>query len=156
MIPDSLMEPSAWSYQTQNNLQAKSVPQPSILFHLISVVPVRCLLAHCYSLWFIHLPAYVKSLHSKTKALRSAHEVLVKMQTSKLQPPDEVNGRDKSWVYVMWPSLCLVFEGSLEKLVIILMASKKTEVSLLLMHWRYCSFTLSHHYCFAKLKQRGN
>ncbi|CAH1795855.1 unnamed protein product [Owenia fusiformis] len=50
----------------------------------------KCLLGHCYSLWFIHLPAYVKSVHSKTKALRTAYHVLVRMQASRLQVPDEV------------------------------------------------------------------
>jgi len=34
---------------------------------------VRCLLWHCYSLWFIHLPSYMKTVHSKTKALRAAY-----------------------------------------------------------------------------------
>ena len=33
----------------------------------------------------------MKSVHSKTKALRTAYEVLVKMQAAKLQPPDEVS-----------------------------------------------------------------
>ncbi|XP_074649748.1 C-myc promoter-binding protein-like [Tubulanus polymorphus] len=50
----------------------------------------KCLLSHCYSLWFIHLPSYVKSMHSKTKALRTAFDVLQKMQESRLDPPDEV------------------------------------------------------------------
>ena len=35
----------------------------------------RCLLAHCYSLWFIHLPAYVKRHHNKAKVLHVAFEV---------------------------------------------------------------------------------
>uniref|UniRef100_A0A3B3HMF1 DENN domain containing 4A n=1 Tax=Oryzias latipes TaxID=8090 RepID=A0A3B3HMF1_ORYLA len=50
----------------------------------------KCLLRHCYGLWFICLPAYVKVCHSKVRALRSAYDVLRKMQTKKLQPPDEV------------------------------------------------------------------
>ncbi|KAG7267421.1 LOW QUALITY PROTEIN: hypothetical protein CRUP_012522 [Coryphaenoides rupestris] len=50
----------------------------------------KCLLRHCYGLWFICLPAYVKACHSKVRALRSAYDVLRKMQTKKLQPPDEV------------------------------------------------------------------
>ena len=36
---------------------------------------VRCLVAHCYSLWFIHLPAYVKVHHNKAKVLHVAFEV---------------------------------------------------------------------------------
>ncbi|XP_023672986.1 C-myc promoter-binding protein isoform X4 [Paramormyrops kingsleyae] len=50
----------------------------------------RCLLRHCYGLWFICLPAYVKVCHSKVRALRTAYDVLRKMQAKKLQPPDEV------------------------------------------------------------------
>ncbi|KAL1007596.1 hypothetical protein UPYG_G00088880, partial [Umbra pygmaea] len=50
----------------------------------------KCLLRHCYGLWFICLPAYVKVSHSKVRALRTAYDVLRKMQVKKLQPPDEV------------------------------------------------------------------
>ncbi|XP_056269210.1 C-myc promoter-binding protein-like isoform X2 [Pseudoliparis swirei] len=50
----------------------------------------KCLLRHCYGLWFICLPAYVKVCHSKVRALRMAYDVLRKMQAKKLQPPDEV------------------------------------------------------------------
>ncbi|XP_075892596.1 C-myc promoter-binding protein-like isoform X3 [Nelusetta ayraudi] len=50
----------------------------------------RCLLRHCYGLWFICLPAYVQVCHSKVRALRTAYDVLRKMQAKKLQPPDEV------------------------------------------------------------------
>jgi len=49
------------------------------------------MLWHCYSLWFIHLPSYMKTVHSKTKALRAAYDVLLRMQAAKLQPPDEVD-----------------------------------------------------------------
>lgn len=51
----------------------------------------KCLLRHCYGLWFICLPAYVKVCHSKVRALRTAYDVLRKMQAKKLQPPDEVD-----------------------------------------------------------------
>ncbi|XP_033751078.1 C-myc promoter-binding protein-like [Pecten maximus] len=50
----------------------------------------KCLLSHCYSLWFIHLPAYVAASPSKKKALKAAYDVLQKMKLAKLQPPDEV------------------------------------------------------------------
>lgn len=56
----------------------------------------KCLLRHCYGLWFICLPAYVKACHSKVRALRTAYNVLRKMQTKKLQPPDEVSHPPKS------------------------------------------------------------
>jgi len=54
------------------------------------VLWAKCLVWHCYSLWFIHLPAYIKTVHSKAKVLRIAYDVLIKMQSAKLQPPDEV------------------------------------------------------------------
>ncbi|KAM8893504.1 C-myc promoter-binding protein-like isoform 2-T2 [Spinachia spinachia] len=50
----------------------------------------KCLLRHCYGLWFICLPAFVQVCHSKVWALRTAYDVLRKMQAKKLQPPDEV------------------------------------------------------------------
>ncbi|XP_076984367.1 C-myc promoter-binding protein isoform X6 [Tamandua tetradactyla] len=50
----------------------------------------RCLLRHCYGLWFICLPAYVKVCHSKVRALQTAYDVLKRMQSKKMDPPDEV------------------------------------------------------------------
>ena len=50
----------------------------------------RCLLRHCYGLWFICLPAYVRVCHSKVRALKTAYDVLKKMQSKKMDPPDEV------------------------------------------------------------------
>uniref|UniRef100_A0A674MMB9 DENN/MADD domain containing 4A n=1 Tax=Takifugu rubripes TaxID=31033 RepID=A0A674MMB9_TAKRU len=50
----------------------------------------KCLLRHCYGLWFICLPGFVSTSHSKVRALRTAHDVLRKMQDKKLQAPDEV------------------------------------------------------------------
>ncbi|XP_067827358.1 C-myc promoter-binding protein isoform X3 [Heptranchias perlo] len=50
----------------------------------------KCLVRHCYGLWFICLPGYVKVCHSKVRALRTAYDVLRKMQVKKLDPPDEV------------------------------------------------------------------
>uniref|UniRef100_A0A4W6DJV2 DENN/MADD domain containing 4A n=1 Tax=Lates calcarifer TaxID=8187 RepID=A0A4W6DJV2_LATCA len=50
----------------------------------------KCLLRHCYGLWFICLPGLVGTCHSKVRALRTAYDVLRKMQEKKLQAPDEV------------------------------------------------------------------
>ncbi|KAJ8344471.1 hypothetical protein SKAU_G00318000 [Synaphobranchus kaupii] len=50
----------------------------------------KCLLRHCYGLWFMCLPAYVTVCHSKVRALRTAYDVLRRMQAKELQPPDEV------------------------------------------------------------------
>uniref|UniRef100_G1SU64 DENN domain containing 4A n=1 Tax=Oryctolagus cuniculus TaxID=9986 RepID=G1SU64_RABIT len=41
-------------------------------------------------LGFICLPAYVKVCHSKVRALKTAYDVLKKMQSKKMDPPDEV------------------------------------------------------------------
>ncbi|KAJ8002444.1 hypothetical protein DPEC_G00158980 [Dallia pectoralis] len=50
----------------------------------------RCLLRHCYGLWFVCLPAYTAACHSKVRALRTAYDVLRNMQDKKIQAPDEV------------------------------------------------------------------
>ncbi|XP_022330463.2 C-myc promoter-binding protein-like isoform X4 [Crassostrea virginica] len=50
----------------------------------------KCLLSHCYSLWFIHLPAYIDHSKSLNKCMKEAYDVLQKMQLAKLQPPDEM------------------------------------------------------------------
>ncbi|XP_069482063.1 DENN domain-containing protein 4C isoform X2 [Ambystoma mexicanum] len=50
----------------------------------------KCLFSHCYSLWFICLPAYVKVSHPKNKALQKAYDVLVNMRKTEVEPLDEV------------------------------------------------------------------
>ncbi|XP_054165030.1 DENN domain-containing protein 4C-like [Oppia nitens] len=51
----------------------------------------KCLLSYCYSLWFHHLPAYVKANHlSKPKPLSIAFQVLLRMQSLGFHPSDEV------------------------------------------------------------------
>lgn len=50
----------------------------------------KCLLSHCYSLWFIHLPAYIEQSKALNKCMKEAYDVLQKMQLAKLQPPDEM------------------------------------------------------------------
>lgn len=50
----------------------------------------RCLLGHCYGLWFIYLPTYVRAAPSKVRALQTAYEVLKQMESRKVVLPDEV------------------------------------------------------------------
>ncbi|XP_061461767.1 DENN domain-containing protein 4B isoform X2 [Rhineura floridana] len=50
----------------------------------------KCLLGHCYGLWFINLPTYVRAAVSKVRALQTAYEVLRQMETKKVVLPDEV------------------------------------------------------------------
>lgn len=73
-----------------NPKEIKSAQKIAKKYSSIPQLWSKCLLRHCYGLWFICLPAYVKACHSKVRALRTAYDVLRKMQTKKLQPPDEV------------------------------------------------------------------
>ncbi|XP_030042943.1 DENN domain-containing protein 4B isoform X2 [Microcaecilia unicolor] len=50
----------------------------------------KCLLGHCYGLWFIYLPTYVRATSSKVQALQMAYDVLKHMETKKVLLPDEV------------------------------------------------------------------
>lgn len=53
----------------------------------------KCLAGTCYSVWFMHLPAYSKTFTSRHKSLRVADEVLHRMQLLRLPAPDEVSYR---------------------------------------------------------------
>ncbi|XP_061039425.1 DENN domain-containing protein 4B isoform X4 [Eubalaena glacialis] len=50
----------------------------------------RCLLGHCYGLWFLCLPAYVRLAPSRVRALQTAYQVLRQMESRKVVLPDEV------------------------------------------------------------------
>ncbi|XP_073703795.1 DENN domain-containing protein 4B isoform X2 [Garra rufa] len=50
----------------------------------------KCLLGHCYGLWFIYLPTFVKAESNKVRALHASYEVLKHMETRKVVLPDEV------------------------------------------------------------------
>uniref|UniRef100_A0A4W4G7F0 DENN/MADD domain containing 4B n=1 Tax=Electrophorus electricus TaxID=8005 RepID=A0A4W4G7F0_ELEEL len=50
----------------------------------------KCLLGHCYGLWFIYLPTFVRAESAKVRALHAAYEVLKHMETRKVVLPDEV------------------------------------------------------------------
>ncbi|XP_062985295.1 DENN domain-containing protein 4C isoform X2 [Elgaria multicarinata webbii] len=50
----------------------------------------KYLFSHCYSLWFICLPAYVRVTHPKVRALQQAYDVLIKMKKTDVEPLDEV------------------------------------------------------------------
>uniref|UniRef100_A0A8C3TIR3 DENN domain containing 4C n=1 Tax=Chelydra serpentina TaxID=8475 RepID=A0A8C3TIR3_CHESE len=50
----------------------------------------KCLFSHCYSLWFICLPAYIKVSHPKVRALQQAYDILIKMRKTEVEPLDEV------------------------------------------------------------------
>ncbi|XP_054608589.1 DENN domain-containing protein 4C isoform X3 [Dunckerocampus dactyliophorus] len=50
----------------------------------------RCLFSHCYSLWFICLPAALCLAKSKSRAMQQAYNVLLKMRTTEVEVLDEV------------------------------------------------------------------
>ncbi|XP_031441222.1 DENN domain-containing protein 4C [Clupea harengus] len=50
----------------------------------------RCLISHCYSMWFICLPASVRSAQAKTRAMQQAFNVLLKLRTTEVEMLDEV------------------------------------------------------------------
>uniref|UniRef100_A0A665XF34 DENN/MADD domain containing 4C n=1 Tax=Echeneis naucrates TaxID=173247 RepID=A0A665XF34_ECHNA len=50
----------------------------------------RCLFSHCYSLWFICLPAGVRLAKSKGRAMQQAYNILLKMRTTEVEVLDEV------------------------------------------------------------------
>ncbi|XP_017269921.1 DENN domain-containing protein 4C isoform X2 [Kryptolebias marmoratus] len=50
----------------------------------------RCLFSHCYSLWFICLPAGVRLAKSKSLAMQQAYNMLLKMRATEVEVLDEV------------------------------------------------------------------
>ncbi|EGW10969.1 C-myc promoter-binding protein [Cricetulus griseus] len=86
--PSSPRSPSPMFRRTKQEI--KSAHKIAKRYSSIPQMWSRCLLRHCYGLWFICLPAYVKVCHSKVRALKTAYDVLKKMQLKKMDPPDEV------------------------------------------------------------------
>lgn len=52
----------------------------------------KCLLGHCYGLWFIYLPTLVRAETLKVPTLHTAYDVLKHMETRRVVLPDEVGG----------------------------------------------------------------
>ncbi|XP_051537842.1 DENN domain-containing protein 4C-like isoform X2 [Myxocyprinus asiaticus] len=50
----------------------------------------KCLFSHCYSLWFICLPAGMRAAQSKPRAMQQAFNILLKMRSSEVEVLDEV------------------------------------------------------------------
>ncbi|XP_072249559.1 DENN domain-containing protein 4B [Leuresthes tenuis] len=50
----------------------------------------KCLLGHCYGLWFIYLPTFVRAESAKVRTLHTAYDVLKHMENRKVVLPDEV------------------------------------------------------------------
>ncbi|KAK1895261.1 DENN domain containing protein 4B, partial [Dissostichus eleginoides] len=49
----------------------------------------KCLLGHCYGLWFIYLPTFVRAESNKVRSLHIAYDVLKHMENRKVVLPDE-------------------------------------------------------------------
>ncbi|KAF5907052.1 DENN domain-containing protein 4C isoform X1, partial [Clarias magur] len=62
----------------------------------------KCLFSHCYSLWFICLPARMRLAHSKTRAMQQAIDVLIKMRSSEVEVLDEVCYRVMMQLCGLW------------------------------------------------------
>lgn len=62
----------------------------------------RCLFSHCYSLWFICLPAGVRLAKSKSRAMQQAYNVLLKMRTTEVEVLDEVQ-----FLHLLIRTLCV-------------------------------------------------
>ncbi|TSK82191.1 DENN domain-containing protein 4C [Bagarius yarrelli] len=80
----------------------------------------KCLLSHCYSLWFICLPAGMRLAHSKPRAMQQALDVLLKMRSSEVEVLDEV-------CYRVVMQLCGLWEMPVMA-VLVLMEMKKAGV----------------------------
>ncbi|XP_036114559.1 C-myc promoter-binding protein isoform X7 [Molossus molossus] len=90
-LPSKSSSPSSPSPMFRRTKQEiKSAHKIAKRYSSIPQMWSRCLLRHCYGLWFICLPAYVRVCHSKVRALKTAYDVLKKMQSKKMDPPDEV------------------------------------------------------------------
>uniref|UniRef100_A0A5S6R4X7 UDENN domain-containing protein n=1 Tax=Trichuris muris TaxID=70415 RepID=A0A5S6R4X7_TRIMR len=50
----------------------------------------KCLLSYAYSLWFIHLPAFMKTARDKVRALNAAHCILKRLEGAQFDVLDEV------------------------------------------------------------------
>lgn len=59
-------------------------------FYSIPPQWAKCLFSHCYSLWFICLPAGMRTAQSKPRAMQQAFNVLLKMRSTEVEVLDEV------------------------------------------------------------------
>lgn len=80
----------------------------------------KCLFSHCYSLWFICLPAGMRLAQSKPRAMQQALDVLLKMRSSEVEVLDEVCYRVVMQLCGLW--------GMPVMAVLVLMEMKKAGV----------------------------
>ncbi|XP_073464759.1 DENN domain-containing protein 4B isoform X2 [Aquarana catesbeiana] len=70
--------------------EIKSAQRVAQIYSSIPEMWAKCLLGHCYGLWFIYLPTFVRATTSKVRALQTAYDALKQMETKNVVLPDEV------------------------------------------------------------------
>ncbi|KAM9293981.1 DENN domain-containing protein 4B [Gastrophryne carolinensis] len=70
--------------------EIKSAQRVAQIYSSIPEMWAKCLLGHCYGLWFIYLPTFVRATASKVLALQTAYDALKQMETKNVVLPDEV------------------------------------------------------------------
>lgn len=71
--------------------EIKSAQRVAQIYSSIPEMWAKCLLGHCYGLWFIYLPTFVRATTSKVRALQTAYDALKQMETKNVVLPDEVS-----------------------------------------------------------------
>ncbi|NWX68170.1 DEN4B protein, partial [Alca torda] len=86
-LPPPSATPSSSSPCPQEMKVAQRVAQK---YSSVPEMWAKCLLGHCYGLWFLYLPTHVRAAPAKLRALQLAYDVLRKMEAHKVVLPDEV------------------------------------------------------------------
>ncbi|XP_056401533.1 DENN domain-containing protein 4B isoform X2 [Hyla sarda] len=92
MAPQSQLKTSAPSSPAPRRTK-QEIKSAQRVAHIYSSMPemwAKCLLGHCYGLWFIYLPTFVRATASKVRALQTAYDALKQMETKNVVLPDEV------------------------------------------------------------------
>ncbi|XP_073420735.1 DENN domain-containing protein 4B [Dendrobates tinctorius] len=92
MAPPSQLKTSAPSSPSPRRTK-QEIKSAQRVAHIYSSMPemwAKCLLGHCYGLWFIYLPTFVRATVCKVRALQTAYDALKQMETKNVVLPDEV------------------------------------------------------------------
>lgn len=92
MAPPSQLKTSAPSSPAprRTKQEIKSAQRVANIYSSMPEMWAKCLLGHCYGLWFIYLPTFVRATMSKVQALQTAYDALKQMETKNVVLPDEV------------------------------------------------------------------
>ncbi|XP_040268552.1 DENN domain-containing protein 4B isoform X2 [Bufo bufo] len=92
LAPPSQLKTSAPSSPAPRRTK-QEIKSAQRVAHIYSSMPemwAKCLLGHCYGLWFIYLPTFVRATASKVRALQLAYDALKQLETKNVVLPDEV------------------------------------------------------------------